>query len=178
MLENISNIDNNFDNYYILTAIIIIDLIVIYIARNTSYLGNQINIWYDRFGLSAVILDVLIILIGFIITRYIFSIFHLEFSPLLFIFIALIVQIIHDYALYEFVIKPTPFGSNQIIDVYKNYADENGIKIIMADSAMVLGSAILAMYLKNNSIHVTTTLLVVGLYSIPYLLYQKLNISN
>jgi hypothetical protein len=178
MFEDISNINDNFDMYYILTSIIIVDLIIICIARNTTILNKQINVWYDKFGLSAVILDVLIILIGFIITRYIFSTFHLEFSPLLFIIISLLVQIIHDFALYEFIIKPTPSGSNQIIDVYKNYAEENGYKIIIADSTMVLASGLLAMYLKNNSVHITTTLLVVGIYSIPYLLYQTARISQ
>ena len=84
MLSDISNITNNIDLLYILTGVIIIDLIVIIFAR-TNYLGKEINVWYNRFGLSAVILDVLIIVIGFIITRYIFSIYQLEFSPIYFI---------------------------------------------------------------------------------------------
>ena len=161
------------DLYYILCAVVIVDIVVIYIARNTNLLGDQINIWYNKFGLSAVALDVLIIMIGFVFTRYIFTLSNIEFSPLLFIFVALIVQIIHDLLLYELVIKPTPIGSNQVIDVYKNYALENGNKIIFADSAMVLASSILEMYLKNKEMHETTTLLIIGLYSIPYLLYQN-----
>ena len=173
MFSDISNINNNIDLYYILCAVVIVDIVVIYIARNTNLLGDQINIWYNKFGLSAVALDVLIIMIGFVFTRYIFTLSNIEFSPLLFIFVALIVQIIHDLLLYELVIKPTPIGSNQVIDVYKNYALENGNKIIFADSAMVLASAILAMYLKNKEMHETTTLLIIGLYSIPYLLYQN-----
>jgi hypothetical protein len=54
-----------------------------------------------------------------------------------------------------------------------NCLKENGFDIILADSAMVLVSAVLAMYLKNKEFHETTTLLIVGLYAIPYLLYQK-----
>ena len=173
MFSDISNIDNNIDLYYILCAIVIVDLVVIYIARNTNLLGNQINVWYNNFGLSAVILDVLIIMIGFIITRYIFKYSKIRFSPTTFIIIALVVQIIHDILLYELVIKPTPVGSNQVIDVYKKYATENGINIIVADSAMVLASAVLAMYLKGKEMHETSTLLIIGLYSIPYLLYQN-----
>jgi hypothetical protein len=38
---------------------------------------------------------------------------------------------------------------------------------------MVASSAVLAMYLKNKPMHETTTLLIVGLYIIPYFLYQK-----
>ena len=173
MFGDISNINNNTDLLYITTAVIIVDMIVILIARDTTLLGKQINVWYDKFGLSAVLLDVLIIVIGFIITRYLFYVIELEFSPELFIFVALVVQVLHDSALYEFVIKPYPVGNNQVIDVYKAYAEENGAKIIAADSAMVLGSAVLAMFLKNKPMHETITLLVSGLYIIPYFIYQK-----
>jgi hypothetical protein len=173
MFGDISNINDSTDLVYILTAVVIIDLIVILIARDTNVFGKTINTWYDKFGITAVILDVLIIVIGFIITRYLFYAIDLEFTPELFIMIALVVQIIHDSALYEFIIKPYPVGHNQVIDVYKAYASENGYKIILADSGMVLGSAVLAMYLKNKPMHETTTLLILGLYIIPYFLYQK-----
>jgi RsiW-degrading membrane proteinase PrsW (M82 family) len=173
MFGDISNINDNTDLLYIITGVVIIDMIVILIARDTTFFGKQINIWYDKFGLSAVVLDVLIIVIGFIITRYIFHYIELDFSPELFIFVALAVQILHDSALYEFIIKPYPEGHNQVIDVYKAYANENGFKIILADSAMVLGSGVLAMYLKNKPMHETTSLLIAGLYIIPYFLYQK-----
>lgn len=173
MFADISNINDNTDLLYIITAVVIVDMIVILLARDIKLFGKNINQWYDKFGITAVILDVLIIVIGFIITRYIFNVIELEFSPELFILVALTVQVIHDTALYEFVIKPYPVGNNQVIDVYKSYANENGFYIILADSAMVLSSAVLAMYLKNKPMHETTSLLVVGLYIIPYFLYQK-----
>ena len=173
MFGDISNINNNEDLIYIITAVVIIDLIVILIARDTTLFGKQINVWYDKFGMTAFLLDILIIIIGFVITRYLFHVIDLDFSPVLFIFVALAVQIIHDSALYEFIIKPYPKGNNQIIDVYKAYAEENGYKIILADSAMVLGSAVLAMYLKTKPTYESTSLLIAGLYIVPYFIYQK-----
>jgi len=175
MLSDISNINNNTDLIYITTAVLIIDLIVIFIAKNTTFFGKQINVWYDKFGMTAVLLDVTIIIIGLIITRYIFSTFKLTFNPLYFILIALAVQLVHDILLYKLVIEPTTVGVNQLVDVYKNYAIENGASILVADSSMVLGSALLAMYLKSNEMHLTTTMLVNTLYIIPYLIYIKSN---
>lgn len=173
MFGDISNINNNIDLLYIITGVLIVDMIYILIARDTKIFGKIINEWYNRFGITAVILDVLIIVIGFIIARYSFTFFNLEFSPLLFIGVLLIVQIIHDVLLYQFVILPYPTGNNQVIDVYKRYADENGSKIIIVDSSMMLFSALIAMYLKDKSMHVTSTLLIGSLYIIPYFLYQK-----
>ena len=172
MLSDISNIHNNVDLIYITTAVIIIDLIVILIAKNTTFFGKQINVWYDKFGMTAVFLDVTIIIIGLIITRYICSVYSLTFNPLYFILIALAVQLVHDSLLYKLIIEPTSYGINKVIDVYKDYAIENGAKILLADSAMVLGSALLAMYLKNNEMHLTITMLVIALYIIPYLIFQ------
>ena len=173
MLGDISNIHDNSDLIYILTATLVVDMIIILIARDTTFFGRMVNTWYNKFTLTAVILDVLIIVIGFVITRYIFSIYNIKFKPEIFIIILLAVQIIHDILFYMLVIVPYPKGNNQIMDVYKEYADEHGYKIILGDSAMVITSALLAMYLKNKEMHETTSLLILTVYIIPYFLYQK-----
>ena len=173
MFGDISNIHNNVDLIYILTAVLIVDMIVILIARDTTRFGKSVNEWYNKFTITAVLLDVLIIMIGFVITRYVFDVFKLKFTPELFIIILITIQVVHDYLLYTWVIVPYPEGNNQIIDVYKKHANENGYTAIVADSAIVLGSAVIAMYLKNNEMHETTSLLIFSLYIIPYFIYQK-----
>ena len=173
MFQDISNIKNDTDLIYITTAVVLIDLIVIIIAKNSNIFRKQINVWYDKLGMTAVLLDVTIIIIGFIITRYIFSLSKIEFNPLYFIIVALIVQLIHDILLYLLIIKPIKYGTNTVIDIYKDYAKENGKDILIADSMMVLGSAIIAMLLKNTDMHVSSTLFTLGIYIIPYLIYVK-----
>ena len=172
MLSDISNFNNNSELLYLFTAVTIVDLTVIYLARN-KLLGSNINIWYDKFGISAVILDIFIIIIGLIITRYIFFINNFSFSPLLFIIIAVSVQLIHDYLFYVFVISPTPYGVNNLMDVYKDYAKEGSFKILGADSAMVIASALIAMYLKSVPSSYSSSLLILSIYLIPYLLFQN-----
>jgi len=172
MLSNISDFTNNSDLLYLFTAVTIVDLSVIYLARN-KLLGSNINVWYDKFGISAVILDIFIIIIGLIITRYIFFINNFSFSPLLFIIIAVSVQLIHDYLFYAFVISPTPYGVNNLMDVYKDYAKEGSFKILGADSAMVIASALIAMYLKSVPASYSSALLILSIYLIPYLLFQN-----
>ena len=78
MLGDISNIHNNLDLVHILTAVLVVDMIIILIARDTTILGKTINEWYNKFTMTAVLLDVLIIVIGFIITRYTFNVFDIE----------------------------------------------------------------------------------------------------
>ena len=54
-------------------SILLIDVIVIIIARFTGLFGSVINIWYDKFGLNAVLADVLIIFLGFLVARWIYT---------------------------------------------------------------------------------------------------------
>jgi uncharacterized protein YacL len=172
MLQNISDLKNNDDLLPIFLAVIIIDFIVILISKYTTFFGKQINVWYDKLGITAVLLDVFIIVIGLVITRFIFTYFNLTFSAIKFIIVALIVQIIHDFGLYKLFIE-NHRGGNLILEIYKEYAKENGAKIILADSMMVIGSCLLGMYLKSIPSYINTSLLILVVYLIPYYIFLK-----
>jgi len=175
LLGDISNINNNLDYIQIITAVFIVDFIVILIAKKTNFFGKQINVWYDKLGMTAVILDVFIIIIGLIITRYIFHYYKIVYKPEYFILIALVVQLIHDIVLYLLFIVPSKKGDNLIMDIYKDYANENGAYILLADSGMVLLSCLIAMLLKNRDVSDSISLLILVIYLIPYYVYSKSN---
>ena len=59
------------------------------------------------------------------------------------------------------------------MDVYKDYAKEGSFKILGADSAMVISSALIAMYLKSIPSSYSSSLLILSIYLIPYLLFQN-----
>ena len=71
------------------------------------------------------------------------------------------------------VIRPMPTGDNAMIDVFKDYANEGGAKILAADSLMVIGTGVFAMLLKGSPGHVVASLALVSTYAIPYLLEKK-----
>lgn len=161
----------------LLLCILIIDIVVIFIARfYPDFFGKSINVWYDNFHILAVIADVFIIALGFLITRYIYAGFLAPtygFSPLYFILLLLSVQMIHDILFYVGVIRPIPYGHNEMIDVFKDYAKENGWKILLADGGMVVGAAVLAMLLKEQPAHVSVALGLLSVYTLPYILYTR-----
>ena len=172
MLNNIANFNNNNDLIPIFLAVAIIDFIVIIIAKNSNFFGKQINVWYDKLGMTAVFLDIFIIVIGLLITRWIFTFFNISFTPLKFITIAVIIQVIHDISLYYLFIKPHS-GGNTVLELYKSYAKENGSKIIFADAGMVIGSCLLAMFFKGVETHNNIALLILVSYLLPYFTLQK-----
>lgn len=168
ILGDISNANNTLDFIQIFTAVLIVDFIVILLVKKGRRLGKSINVWYDQLGMTAVMLDVFIIVIGIIITRYIFTYFKIPFNVTYFILIALGVQLIHDVLLYLLVIVPSTKGTSTVLDIYKDYAKENGAYILLADSAMVLASCLIAMLLKQQDTHVSVSLMILVIYLIPY----------
>ena len=89
----------------------------------------------------------------------------------MFILILLIFQLCHDIFFYLAVIKPMPKGHNQMIDVFKEYALENGAKVVGSDSLIMLSSVLLAILLKNQPAHVTSSLGLITMYALTYITF-------
>jgi len=177
---DIGDYRNTSDLLYILAAVVFIDLLVICLVRFApDVFGQSLNRWYDLFGLNAVIADVLIIVIGFVIARYIYT-FHVKpkhgggkWSPFQFTGLVVLVQLIHDLAFYYGFITQIPRGQNMMMDVFKDYADAGGAKILFGDAAMMVGSSLVAMGLKSQPVHIVAAFSIVVTYLIPYMLYAK-----
>jgi hypothetical protein len=171
MLKNIVNFSNTSDYLPLLNAVLITDLFVI-LLLNTSIIKSQVlRKWYSQYNLSAVVADVLIILIGLIITRAIYYYVFETFSLLKFTILAVIVQITHDILFYMF-FSSVPRGVNKMLDTFKDYANEVSYKAIFADSGMMIMSCILASYLANRTMNINIIVLISFLYLLPYLLYN------
>jgi hypothetical protein len=171
MLKNIANFNNTNDYLPLFNAVLITDLFVI-LLLNTGVIRSQVlKKWYSQYNLSAVIADVLIILIGLIITRAIYYYIFKDFSLVKFIIVAVIVQIAHDILFY-ILFTNTPRGVNKMIDTFKDYANEVSYKAILADSGMMAMACLIASYLVNKNTNTNIIVLISSLYLLPYLLYN------
>ena len=171
MLKHIGNFSNTSDYLPLFNAVLITDLFVI-LLMNAKVINSQVlRTWYFQYNLSAVVCDVLIILIGLIITRAIYYYVFETFSLLKFTILAVIVQITHDILFYMF-FKNVPRGVNQMIDTFKDYANELSYKAIFADSGMMIMSCVIASYLVNKNLNTNIIVLISFLYLLPYLLYN------
>jgi hypothetical protein len=87
--------------------------------------------------------------------------------------IALAIQIFHDIWFYFAVVVPIPKGHNQIIDLFKEYADENSWKIIVADSLMVGSTVVLAELLSYYHESVVSFVGLLATYALTYIIYTR-----
>ena len=130
-------------------------------------MGKSLDTWYSKFGMTAVLSDCLVMLLGIQLVLLFepkAGFFHL-------LVLAIVIQIIHDILFYFLVIETVPVGQNDMIDLFKEYANENSYKIVLADSFMIGSTVALGYYF--HSLH-TSTVSFVGLlsvYALTYIIY-------
>ena len=164
---------NNIKDYLpLLNAVLITDLIGIILLNTGIMKIRTLKEWYNKYTISAVIADVLIIMIVLLIANNIYHYIFKEFSIIKFIIIALIIQIIHDILFY-LLITAIPRGTNQMIDTFKDYANEISYFAIIGDSIMIISACLICYYLINLEINTNIIILIISLYIMPYLLYNK-----
>lgn len=177
-LPNISEFSNLSHLPYLATAILIVDVITLFLTRYAPEKvgGDTLNEWYDRFGLEGVIADVGIILLGFLLGQVVYSRYIAPtygWKPLFFVLAVVAIQVVHDIAFYYGVIKPIPKGVNDMIDTYKRYAEENGALIIPGDSLLMIGSALVAFGLESIPAEWAAFAGILAVYALPHILNTK-----
>ena len=106
-----------------------------------------------------------------IITRAVYYYIFDKFSIVKFIFLAVSIQIIHDILFYIF-FQNIQRGVNNMLDTFKDYANEVSFKAILGDSAMMILASLISSYLATKNLNTNIIVLVVFVYLLPYLLYN------
>lgn len=174
IFKNISNFNDINDYLPILNGTINADIIIIFLLYHGIFKSYFLKKWYKKYQLSAVIADVLILVIGIILARFFYNyIFpNQRFNIFKFTGLAVIIQIIHDILFYWF-FKTIPIGYNSMLDFFKEYAKEVGGGAILGDSFMMILACLLSSHFATYSLNSNIILLVVSLYFIPYMInYQ------
>ena len=170
MFENISNFYNINDYLPILNGCINADLIIIFLLFHDVINSKYLKKWYQKFNLSASIADILILVIGIIIARALYSYIFREFNIIFFTILAVLIQITHDILFY-LLFSNTPIGYNYMLDFFKSYAKEVGIGAILGDSFMMIIACLLSSYFATFRTNTNIIILVFSLYFIPYMIY-------
>ena len=149
-----------------------VDLSIIFIAISGIIgTGKYLKIWYQKYRLSAVLADVLIITLVIILLTYLLKIFNLKVNLFEFTILALILQVFHDIIFYLF-FTSIKRGKNLMLDFFKDYANEIGYKAIIGDSVLVIWVILVSSLLNKFSFNSRIILFIIGLYLTPYILYM------
>jgi uncharacterized protein YacL len=169
--KDISNFNNTNDYLPLFNGALITELIMLFLFNHKIFTSKTLKEWYTKYNLSAIIADVFILVIGFIIVRLIYSSIFSTFSILKFILLLVIVQTIHDILFYFMVIN-IKRGTNKMIDTFKDYIKEHNASILIADSLLIISGGLFSSYVANYSTTTNIALLILLIYLIPFFLYH------
>lgn len=156
------------DLLHISSAVVWVDFFTMALSK-VFHMTNSLDVWYQKFGIVAVLSDCLVIVLGVMIAQFISP----SASVTTLAGLSVLVQVIHDYLFYVLVILGIPRGHNSMIDLFKNYSAEGGYKIILADSAMIASTVFLGDYLTTLNRNTVSFIGLLGAYSLTYILYTK-----
>lgn len=170
---NITNFYRMRDYVPILNAVLITDLLFQLALYYGVFRSSSLNLWYKKFHILAVLSDVMVITLGIVIGRYIYTHYFNEYSLWKFLALVCVIQILHDLSFYYFVIQPFPYGKNYMMDLFKDYSKQHGGSILFADSLMIISSVLIATYLSSYNMNYNIIFFMLTLYIFPYVLYTK-----
>jgi uncharacterized protein YacL len=153
---------------HISSAVVWVDFFTMALSKVFS-MTKSLDVWYQQFGIVAVISDCLVIVLGILLAQFITP----NASATGLALTSVIIQVIHDYLFYIGVILPIPKGHNAMIDLFKRYSTEGSYKIILADSAMIASTVFLGDHLTQYSDKIVTFVGLLGAYALTYILYTR-----
>jgi len=172
IFKDISNFNNVNDYLPILNGCVNADLIILFLVFHGVFKSFYLKKWYKKYQLNAVLADVLILVIGIILARFFYKYIFDSFNIWKFTGLAVCIQIIHDFLFY-FLFKSLPLGYNAMLDFFKEYAKEVGVKAILGDSFMMIVACLFSSYFASFSVNANIITLVISMYFLPYMIYYQ-----
>jgi len=169
IFKDISNFNNVSDYVFILNGCINADLIILFLVYHGAFKSLYLKKWYKKYQLSAVIADVLILVIGIILARFLYKYLFNEFSIWKFTGLAVCIQIIHDFLFY-FLFNNLPVGYNSMLDFFKGYAKEVGFEAVLGDSFMMIVACLISSNFATFNLNTNIICLIISLYFFPYMI--------
>ena len=169
IFKDISNFNNVNDYLPILNGCVNTDLIILFLVFHGASKSLFLKKWYKKYQLSAVIADVLILVIGIILARFLYKYLFNEFSIWKFTGLAVCIQIIHDFLFY-FLFNNLPVGYNSMFDFFKGYAKEVGFEAVLGDSFMMILACLISSNFATYTLNINIITLIISLYFFPYMI--------
>ena len=146
----------------LLNAALLTDLIVITLLL-TTFTSKTLTQWYRQFGIGAVIADALVLVL-------VVWLAHFLYQGNLFITAAIAVglQMTHDLLFGAFVTQY--HGKSPILNVFKEYAKEHGVSILLADATMIVSTVLFKHLFSMMGYNEILSIFLV--YLVPYLVFS------
>jgi len=165
---DISHFEKVSDYLPIVVGCLNADLMILFLLTHKFFQSEALDGWYRKFNLNAILADVFILMIGVTITRFAYYYIFTEYNLFLFMFLAVCIQITHDFLFY-WLFKSTPDGYSRILDHFKLYANSLGGYAVFGNSCAIVMSCLFAAHFATYSLNALIIILITTIYFVPYL---------
>jgi len=149
----------------------VVDTAGLFIWRYTADRDGPINIWYDKFGVIAYVLDVSSVVVGFVLAQLITYAIGGSYNLLFFLIVVVAVQMTHDILFSLFLVPLVPEGENDIMDLMKSYTTMKGSGwVLVVDALYMILTTLGALVLYKLPPYVTWFTLLFVPYVTGYIL--------
>ena len=171
----------------IFASIVLVDTIIMIMnANNIIFKSNKLQEWYSDYGISAMLMDCLIIFLYIIGGRLLLQHSKMKLNVINMILCTVLVQIVGDLIFYGlFMIIPR--GSSKIMDFFKDYAKEIHYHALWSDAVMMILSILFSQIFivglnSRNQLILLITMIYISQYALhtlpPSFIINKKLISN
>jgi hypothetical protein len=132
------------------------------------------NSYFDTFGFEGILANMSLLVILMQISRWVYTKFYSvggrPWSPLVFLAIAVGVQVFHDTIFFYGIINQLKPGKNDMIDALKEYANENGPRALGGHAIFLMVCALFAMLMKDISMLNSFLIVTLTFYLLPFII--------
>lgn len=121
---------------------ILVDTLIGYYLLLSNRGGTYIREWYNQFTIGAYIMDVLSIVVGTFLASLLSNNIYYQIP------IVVIIGLLHDTTFGFFVKKAQT--ESKIINLFKNYANELGPRILIVDAIMLVATLLFSNYFYKS----------------------------
>jgi hypothetical protein len=160
---------NNFSEYLpLLNSCLIVELLLLFILYSKLINSFHLKKWYQTYNISALIIDVFVLLIFLVKTVFFYRYFFSSFNILKFIGLAIFFQLFNE-TWFLILIKHIPYGYNNLIDYFKNYTKEFGLAAHIGYSCMMIFVAMLSSHISFYSYNINIIIFITVIYLLSIL---------
>ena len=156
------------DLLHISSAVVWVDFFTMALSK-VFPMTRSLDIWYQKFGIVAVLSDCLVIVLGVLLAQFLAP----GASVTMLALVSVGVQMVHDILFYLVVILGIPKGQNSMIDLFKSYSSEGGYKILIADAIMIAATVFVGDSFTQLDPKIVTFIGLLGVYALTYILYTR-----
>jgi hypothetical protein len=161
---------SNLEHYLpILNGCINTDMFALFLLDFSIIHSKYLDIWYEKYNLNASIVNICVLFLVIIVTRFLYKYIFSDFTILKFVGIAIVIQFIHDICFYFIIFNL----KNKFVVFFKRYAKDSGYRLLLGNALMITVAVLGSSTFATMSTNMNVICLVLSMYILPFLIHGK-----